>query len=117
MLPPTSLTLLLAGLAGQAIAATIPVSVGKTGLTFEPSIIKAAQGDVIEFRFWPRNHSVVAGEFSGGCKPATQGGFFSGFFPTPAGTVNVRTRPLPNLPFLPSIIRSDSLPSNPTPTN
>jgi plastocyanin len=95
MMLPTNI-LLLAGIAGQAIGATIPVSVGKTGLTFEPNIIKAAQGDVIEFRFWPRNHSVVAGEFTSACKPANQGGFFSGFFPTQPGTVNVRI-PIPNL--------------------
>ncbi|KAL2262261.1 hypothetical protein VTK26DRAFT_1943 [Humicola hyalothermophila] len=80
----------LAGLAGQAFAATIPVSVGRDGLTFDPNVIHAHEGDVIEFRFWPRNHSVVAGDFHDGCRPARRegDGFFSGFFPTEPGTVN-----------------------------
>ncbi|KAL2022870.1 hypothetical protein VTK56DRAFT_4401 [Thermocarpiscus australiensis] len=85
---PTTNIFLLAGVAAQAIASTIPVSVGKTGLTFEPNVIRAQQGDVIEFRFWALNHSVVAGDFANACQPAKQGGFFSGFFPTQANTVN-----------------------------
>ena len=94
MLVPT--TVLLAG-AGLAAAATIPVSIGKNDMTFDPAIIHAAVGDVIEFRYWPWNHSVVAGDFSSACRPASSGGFFSGFFPTQAGTVNVT---LPHfLPF------------------
>ena len=93
MLTPSTTALLLAG-AGLAAAATIPVSVGKNGLTFDPSMIHAAVGDVIEFRYWPLNHSVVAGDFSSACRPASSGGFNSGFFPTKAGTVNVCPRPL-----------------------
>jgi hypothetical protein len=77
--------------AGLAAAITIPVSVGRNGLTFEPNVIHAQERDVIEFRFWPRNHSVVAGDFNEACRPASENGFFSGFFPTQAGTVNVRT--------------------------
>jgi plastocyanin len=85
----SSTTLLLAG-AGLAAAVTIiPVSVGKSGLTFAPNVIYAQVGDVIEFNYWPLNHSVVAGDFSNACGPATSNGFFSGFFPTKAGTVNV----------------------------
>ncbi|KAK3897349.1 hypothetical protein C8A05DRAFT_39102 [Staphylotrichum tortipilum] len=87
MLPPSITALLLAG-AALAAATTIPVSVGKNGLTFDPSMIHASVGDVIEFRYWPLNHSVVAGDFSSACRPASSGGFYSGFFPTKAGTVN-----------------------------
>jgi plastocyanin len=83
--------------AGLAAAATIPVSVGKNGLTFEPNVIRAQEGDVIEFRFWPRNHSVVAGDFANACRPAADNGFFSGFFPTQPNTVNVRSL-VPHLP-------------------
>ncbi|KAH6632261.1 Cupredoxin, partial [Chaetomium tenue] len=71
-----------------AAAATIPMSVGKNGLTFEPNMIHAQEGDVVEFRFWPRNHSVVAGHFNEACRPASENGFFSGFFPTQPDTVN-----------------------------
>lgn len=83
--------MVLAGLAGQAIAATtIPVAVGKNGLTFEPNVTHGQQGDIVEFRFYPRNHSAVFGDFNSGCTPGGQGGFFSGFFPTQQGQVNVR---------------------------
>ncbi|EAQ87641.1 hypothetical protein CHGG_04260 [Chaetomium globosum CBS 148.51] len=84
---PTAVLLTIAGLSA---ATTIPVSVGKNGLTFEPNMIHAQEGDVIEFRFWPRNHSVVAGHFNEACRPASENGFFSGFFPTQPDTVNTR---------------------------
>ena len=87
MLPPT--TLLLAGAGLTAAVTIIPVSVGKSGLTFAPDVIRAQVGDVIEFRYWPLNHSIVAGDFSHACRPAASNGFFSGFFSTRAGTVNV----------------------------
>ncbi|KAK4109047.1 hypothetical protein N656DRAFT_716784 [Canariomyces notabilis] len=75
--------LLLAGFAAHAMAITIPVKVGEVGLTFEPNEIRAHKDDVIEFRFYALNHSVVAGNFDEACTPAEEGGFFSGFnFPT-----------------------------------
>lgn len=86
MLSPATLLLATAALTA---ANTIPVSVGKDGLTFSPNVIRANVGDVIEFRFWPRNHSVVAGDFTNACRPAASNGFFSGFFPTQPNTVNV----------------------------
>ncbi|KAK1836896.1 hypothetical protein QBC39DRAFT_326322 [Podospora conica] len=67
---------------------THPVSVGREGLNFEPNSIYAKPGDIVEFRFWARNHSVVAGTFDRACVPATRGGFFSGFIPTAAGARN-----------------------------
>ena len=91
MLSPTAFLLATASLAA---ASTIPVLVGKTGLTFEPNMIHANVGDVIEFQFYAKNHSVVAGDFTAGCRPASSGGFYSGFFPTAAGIVNVHPRPL-----------------------
>lgn len=78
-------------LAFQASAVIKPISVGRDGLTFDPNTTTAAIGDIIEFRFWARNHSVVAGHFTQGCVPASRGGFFSGFIPTAAGARNVRT--------------------------
>ena len=90
MMSPLTKLLLAAGLVMQAGATTIKVAVGKTGLTFDPNIIPAKVGDVLEFNFYPRNHSVVAGDFSKPCQPATSGGFFSGFFPTAVNTTNVR---------------------------
>ncbi|KAK4096843.1 hypothetical protein N658DRAFT_501091 [Parathielavia hyrcaniae] len=89
MLSPITLILAASSLA-KASSHFIPVSVGKTGLTFEPNEIHAEEGDVIEFRFWPRNHSVVAGDFHSACRPAEDNGFSSGFFPTQNGTVNAQ---------------------------
>ena len=81
--------LLVAGLSLRGSAETIPVAVGRSGLNFSPSTIQAAQGDVLEFRFWAKNHSVVAGSWTNACTPATSGGFYSGFFPTAEGGPNV----------------------------
>ena len=72
----------------DAAATVIPVSAGKGGFS-HPNAIHARVGTVIEFRYWPRNQSVVAGNFSHACHPAIIYGFFSSFFPTTAGTVNV----------------------------
>ncbi|KAK4172654.1 hypothetical protein QBC36DRAFT_337382 [Triangularia setosa] len=78
----------LAGLVSRVSAITWNVSVGKNGLTFEPNEIRAGAGDIIQFIFWPRNHSVVTGEFTRPCIPRLTGGFWSGFFPTAADTIN-----------------------------
>ncbi|KAK4159830.1 hypothetical protein QBC43DRAFT_121863 [Cladorrhinum sp. PSN259] len=84
--------LIAAGLAAQQVSAIqFNVSVGRNGLTFEPNQIRAARDDVIEFRFWPRNHSVVAGRFNEACVPAAAGsGFYSGFLPTAPDTINAQ---------------------------
>jgi hypothetical protein len=81
--------IILAVLALQAGATTIPIAVGRFGLTFSPNTVQVAQGDVLEFRFWAKNHSVVQGTWGKACAPIDQGGFFSGFFPTAAGAPNV----------------------------
>ncbi|KAJ4289419.1 hypothetical protein N0V88_006899 [Collariella sp. IMI 366227] len=87
-------------------AKTIPVSVGKIGLNFEPNEIFANTGDVIEFRFWPKNHSVVAGDFGyAACAPriAKDANYFhTGFVPTEEG-VNSKV-------FRYTVINSNPLP-------
>jgi len=65
------------------------VSVGKDGkLAFCPESITAAPGDIVQFQFYPKNHSVVQGFFAKGCTPiaeapaaVAQPGSFSGFMP------------------------------------
>jgi peroxisome-assembly ATPase len=53
---------------------------------FDPETVRAAEGDVIEFHFEPRNHSVVSGDYRYPCSATNAGtGFFSGFFPTNDG--------------------------------
>jgi len=89
MSPLSNILLAAVGLAVSASAATHQIKVGQNGTTFDPNVIEAAEGDVLEFHFWPKNHSVVMADWDEGCEPAERGGFFSGWFPTAEG-VNVR---------------------------
>ncbi|CAI4220053.1 unnamed protein product [Parascedosporium putredinis] len=55
---------------------------------FSPETVTADKGDVLEFHFGPKNHSVAMGEFdsvNGPCVPANEGGFFSGYFAVDSG--------------------------------
>jgi plastocyanin len=81
-------TLAVTAFSAVASAKTIRIDVGQGGLTFSPSDITAAVGDILEFHYHPKNHSVVAADFASPCKPKAEGGFYSGFFPT-TGTENV----------------------------
>jgi len=68
--------------AGSALAKDITVGVGKNNaLVFEPAEIKAEVGDIIHFKFWPKNHSVAQSSFAEPCKPLANG-FWSGFVNT-----------------------------------
>jgi len=78
-------------LAGSALAADHTVSVGKEGkLVFVPNVIEAAQGDTVTFKFWPKNHSIAQGPFTGPCTPS-DGGFWSGYVPTTNDTAAATT--------------------------
>ncbi|CAM1511300.1 Fc.00g088130.m01.CDS01 [Cosmosporella sp. VM-42] len=47
---------------------------------FDPDSVEADNGDILEFHFEPKNHSVVAGDYQYPCSPMELGtGFFSGF--------------------------------------
>lgn len=54
------------------------VKVGDGGLTFDPAEVKAAVGEVVEFHFYPRAHSVAQSSFDSPCQPLNTTGFFSG---------------------------------------
>jgi plastocyanin len=55
------------------------------GLHFEPQNVVAEIGDMVEFHFLPKNHTVVQSSFDAPCTPL-EGGIFSGFnFATAAG--------------------------------
>lgn len=69
------------------VAETIVIEGGNT--YFNPSSVNASVGDILEFHFLPNNHSVVMGNFSNPCQPASTGGFYSGFLPANEGE-NVR---------------------------
>lgn len=92
-MPSLSNILLAATLAlSSAVSAkTIPIKVGESGLTFEPENIKADVGDVLEFWFYAKNHSIVTSTAAKPCEPKTENGFFSGFFPVAeTGVASVR---------------------------
>ncbi|KAK3207359.1 hypothetical protein GRF29_103g754544 [Pseudopithomyces chartarum] len=57
------------------------------GLHFEPENVVAEIGDLVEFHFLPKNHTVVQSSFDKPCEPLADGsGIFSGFnFATPSG--------------------------------
>ncbi|KAF7563290.1 hypothetical protein G7046_g822 [Stylonectria norvegica] len=66
---------------------THSVVAGLAGLRFDPDNVVAEIGDIVEWHFLPKNHSVAQSSFGEPCKPLADGtGFFSGFnFVTPAG--------------------------------
>jgi len=80
----------LLAFAAAASAVTIPVQVGASGLTYTPEEITAEIGDVLEFKFNPKNHTVTQSSFAAPCKPIA-GGFFSEFVPVAPGTVSPTT--------------------------
>ncbi|KAH8656638.1 hypothetical protein BGZ60DRAFT_435006 [Tricladium varicosporioides] len=71
--------LFVASLAAAVNAAAISIAVGNGGLTFSPSDVKAAVGDILQFHFYSssQSHNVVSGTFESPCTPGTAP-FFSG---------------------------------------
>ncbi|KAH6958793.1 hypothetical protein FAVG1_03514 [Fusarium avenaceum] len=77
-----------AALAYLASAKTIKITATSDN-KFDPEEIEAEKGDVLEFHFEPKNHSVVAGDYRYPCSPLELGtGFFSGFLPTDSGSAD-----------------------------
>jgi plastocyanin len=70
-------------LAGAAFAENHTIVVSNKGgdLVFKPDTLKAAEGDMVTFKFWPKNHSVAQSTFASPCEPMNNG-FWSGFVPT-----------------------------------
>lgn len=71
---------------------THTVAAGRGALSFEPANIVAEVGDVVEWHFAPKNHSVAQSSFDAPCRPLADStgtpGFFSGFnFAVPEGQV------------------------------
>ncbi|KAL8736907.1 MAG: hypothetical protein Q9181_002203 [Wetmoreana brouardii] len=75
---------------GQVMVHVVKVSNKKEDLTFEPNNLRASPGDMVQFHFYPKNHSVVQSTFDQPCQPIknnnpSSNGFFSGFMPVKAG--------------------------------
>ncbi|KAL4256206.1 Cupredoxin [Pleurotus pulmonarius] len=77
-----------------ALAATYDVHVGAGGeLAYTPPYVNAVPGDIVNFIFRPKNHTVTQSSFEAPCV-ALPGGERSGFRPVPADTP-----PFPNFQF------------------
>ncbi|EON97065.1 putative extracellular serine-rich protein [Phaeoacremonium minimum UCRPA7] len=63
---------------------THSVVAGLGGLRFDPDNVVAEVGDIVEWHFLPKNHSVAQSSFAAPCVPQ-ENAFFSGFQPTPEG--------------------------------
>lgn len=82
------------GSTGSTGSGMVQVQVVKVGskngsLTFEPNDLKAEPGSMVQFHFWPKNHSVVQSAFTDPCVPinninSSVSGFFSGYMPVAA---------------------------------
>ena len=70
------LALRLLAFSATALAATIKVDVGKSGLTFTPDSVKAEKGDIVEFHYVGGVHDAVEGSFDKPCA-LKEGGFAS----------------------------------------
>src|SRR6266849_2688938 len=81
-------SVVLATLASTVSAATTQVKVGSSGLAFDPPSVNATTGDIIQFVFYPKNHTVTQSTFAAPCSPMS-GGADSGFNPTTANATNV----------------------------
>jgi uncharacterized membrane protein YgcG len=78
-MPSIKSLLSAAALACLASGETIKITATSSN-TFDPSTITASHGDILEFHFEPKNHSVVSGLYAFPCTPTQLGtGFFSGF--------------------------------------
>jgi len=74
-------SILLLASAQLSLTATIQVTVGGTGiLAYNPPFVNASVGDVVQFTFHQKNHTVTQSSFASPCSPLA-GGFDSGFMP------------------------------------
>lgn len=64
---------------GSASSTTQSVDVGEDGFTFNPDTIHIPAGGVVEFQFYPGDHSVAQAAFNKPCHPLSDSSFFSGF--------------------------------------
>ncbi|KAH4354200.1 hypothetical protein HBH97_254560 [Parastagonospora nodorum] len=80
--------------ASSAPTQTYTVQVGLADHKFQPDTVQAGIGDIVEFRFYPANHSVVRAKYGLPCVPyemtgSQRTGFFSGFKPAPNYSIRI----------------------------
>ncbi|MCJ1232716.1 hypothetical protein MMC14_000669 [Varicellaria rhodocarpa] len=72
---------------GDVGVQVVKVSNKNGSLVYSPNNIEAAVGSMVQFQFYPKNHSVTQSTFANPCVPinnimSSVTGFFSGFMPT-----------------------------------
>lgn len=87
--------------AGEKIVQIVTVSNNNGSLMYFPENIKAEVGSVVQFQFYPKNHTITESSFAAPCKPiaanltsAMRPGQKSGFVPV---TPDTQFRPVYNL--------------------
>ena len=83
--PPTTTTPSITSKTASLTGVTHSVTAGLNGLDFDPNNVVANLGDIVEFLFLPKNHSVAQASFAQPCVPESDTSFFSGFMPTADG--------------------------------
>jgi plastocyanin len=76
---------------GTVSVQVVKVSDESGSLTYSPNNIQAAPGSMVQFHFYPKNHSVVQSTFANPCVPIgniapNPPGLFSGFMPIAPGS-------------------------------
>ena len=91
----SSALFLLGAVAPLSLAATYEVQVGPGGeFVYNPPYITAHAGDVVNFIFNPKNHTVTQSAFDPPCVPIADG-FRTGFVPVSAGNTETKEFTLP----------------------
>lgn len=74
---------------GMVTVHVVRVGGANGSLTFSPDDLKANVGDMVQFQFSPKNHSVVTSAFDTPCSPNQN--MFSGYMPVASDAVNTPT--------------------------
>jgi len=73
----------------------VSVSNSNGSLTYSPDNLVAAKGDMVQFQFFPANHTVTQSTFDEPCQPISEvsnvTGIYSGFMPVKAADTTIPT--------------------------
>ena len=88
MMPPSSTSSAMSG-TGSVAVHVIKVSDKNGSLIYSPASIHVPVGDMVQWHFYPKNHSIVQAAFSNPCTPISNvmpnvTTFFSGYMPVKA---------------------------------
>jgi hypothetical protein len=82
---PTGTTAQAPSTTADLTGVTHTVVAGLAGLHYDPDNVVANIGDIVEYHYLPKNHSVVQSSFDKPCFPINDQAIFSGFVPIAEG--------------------------------